>query len=152
MHLETEVTVMKLMWIIALIFAILSVANGGFLLSKSLSRAMSVVLSTSLLISPALAEVDCQSDCYKNCLIAAPKSADYCQSSCTDYCSDPDREDGLSGSKSASKGETGIFGGSIDGTTIKDLPPKSPINFIDPALSTKYGISKSRIDSSSRHK
>jgi len=102
----------------------------------------------------SLAAPDCQQDCYKNCLIAAPGSKDYCQSTCVEYCDDPEREDGLSGSKGSSKGETGIFGGSVDsilGTTTIDLPPKS-INFIDPVLSTKYGASSSRIDSSMRHK
>lgn len=41
------------------------------------------------------------------------------------------RQDGLSGSVDATKGETGLFGGSIDGTVVygEDKPPKafSPI-------------------------
>ena len=44
---------------------------------------------------------------------------------CTEYCAQTDRQDGLSGSVDASKGETGIFGGTIDGTVRKgdDKPP-----------------------------
>ena len=120
-------------------------------------RAMRTAAVASTLLlggGKSFAAPDCQQDCYKNCLIAAPGYKDYCQSTCVEYCDDPEREDGLSGSKSASKGETGLFGGSVDsilGTTTNDLPPKS-INFIDPALSTKYGASSSRIDSSMRHK
>ena len=42
-----------------------------------------------------------------------------------DYCAQTDRQDGLSGSIDASKGETGLFGGSIDGTVRRgdDKPP-----------------------------
>ena len=132
-----------------------SAATAGSLGSwDAVRRALAVAATASaLLLSPmvTLAVVDCQSDCVKNCLIAAPGSADYCKSSCTDYCEDPEREDGLSGSKSASKGETGIFGGSIDGTTVKDLPPRSPVNFIDPQLSSAYGKSKSRMSAAALH-
>ena len=37
------------------------------------------------------------------------------------------RQDGLSGSLDATKGETGLFGGSIDGTVVygEDKPPKA---------------------------
>lgn len=37
------------------------------------------------------------------------------------------RQDGLSGSVDATKGETGLFGGSIDGTVVygEDKPPKA---------------------------
>lgn len=113
------------------------------------AAASTVVVVGLPLIS--LAAVDCQKDCVKNCLIAAPNSGEYCTSSCSEYCDDPDREDGLSGSKSAAKGETGLFGGSIDGTTIKDLPPKSPFSIIDPKLSSFYGISTQRMKSDALH-
>jgi hypothetical protein len=44
----------------------------------------------------------------------------------SDYCQQDDREDGLSGSVSSKGGETGLFGGSIDGTVTRqdDQPPK----------------------------
>ena len=125
--------------------------------SAQLQQAARACLAGLLLgTQPVGAVVDCNSDCVKNCLLAAPGSADYCKASCKDYCDDDSREDGLSGSKGSSRGETGIFGGGgaelISGTPTRDLPPKTPFNFIDPALSTKYGASASRIDSNSRHK
>jgi len=80
----------------------------------------------SPLLKQSFAAIDCNSDCFKNCAKAAPGSTDYCKESCQEYCSQDDREDGLSGSVSARKGETGIFGGSIDGTVTKqsDRPPR----------------------------
>lgn len=69
------------------------------------------------------AVTDCKKDCFKNCLIAAPGSRDYCTTSCDEYCQQDDRHDGLSGSIDAKNGETGIFGGSIDGTVVNDRPP-----------------------------
>ena len=109
-------------------------------------------VAAALLINMAgvQAAVDCQSDCFKNCALAAPGSRDYCVSTCEDYCADPERQDGLSGSKDGSRGETGLFGGSIDATTIEDRPPQGP-SFIDPALARKYGISPQRVSSTSRH-
>jgi hypothetical protein len=58
----------------------------------------------------ANAVTDCFQDCYKNCQIVAPKDTEYCNNNCRDYCDQPDRADGLSGSVSAEKGETGILG------------------------------------------
>jgi hypothetical protein len=58
----------------------------------------------------AVAVTDCFQDCYKNCRIVAPKDTEYCNNNCRDYCDQPDRADGLSGSVSAEKGETGILG------------------------------------------
>jgi hypothetical protein len=78
---------------------------------------------TSELVS---AKPDCYSDCNKNCKLIAPKDDIYCQESCTEYCSQEDRQDGLSGSMSAEKGEVGILGGSFGtGTVVKgqDKPP-----------------------------
>ena len=75
--------------------------------------------------SPAFAAIDCNEDCVSNCNRVAPGSRDYCKVTCTEYCAQTDRQDGLSGSIDASKGETGIFGGSIDGTVRRgdDRPP-----------------------------
>ena len=77
-------------------------------------------------IDNARAAIDCNSDCFSNCARVAPGSGGYCKELCTDYCDQPDRQDGLSGSIDSSKGETGIFGGSIDGTVTRsqDRPPK----------------------------
>jgi len=105
----------------------------------------SLVSLSFLSVTPALAVVDCKLDCTKNCLIAAPGSKEYCNESCNEYCADTERQDGLSGSKDATKGETGIFGGSIDPTTTRDLPPKLPFALIPEDLSRAYGISKSRM-------
>ena len=113
------------------------------------------LVNAGLPSSSVLAVVDCQTDCYKNCLLAAPQSQEYCKLSCTDYCADPDREDGLSGSKSNKEGEQGIFGGTVDsiiGTTVVDRPPSSPFNLIDPKLSSQYGKSASRVSAEARHK
>lgn len=134
------------------LISLLGAAQGWGLAGSAWTRraVASAIVAIGLPLS-SLAAVDCQKDCVKNCLIAAPNSGEYCTSSCSDYCEDPEREDGLSGSKSAAKGETGIFGGSIDGTTIKDLPPKSPFTIIDPKLSSFYGISQQRMSSESLH-
>ena len=58
----------------------------------------------------------------------APGSVEYCKTSCVEYCKQDDRHDGLSGSLDASNGETGIFGGSIDGTATRDQD-RPPILF-----------------------
>ena len=71
----------------------------------------------------ANAITDCKKDCVFNCVKQAPGSQDYCVMSCNDYCDQDDRHDGLSGSIDAKNGETGIFGGSIDGTVVRDRPP-----------------------------
>ena len=100
------------------------------------------VLLLGVNLAPALAVTDCNKDCLKNCMKVAPGSKDYCVESCLEYCAQPDRTDGLSGSVSASGGETGIFGGSIDGTVTQgdDRPPQG-INVIPKDVlkaSTKY--------------
>ena len=78
-----------------------------------------------VLVPPVHAVIDCNQDCVSNCNRVAPGSQDYCKTTCTEYCAQTDRQDGLSGSVDASKGETGIFGGSIDGTVRRgdDKPP-----------------------------
>jgi hypothetical protein len=75
---------------------------------------------------PVYAKPDCYADCYKNCKVLAPKDDAYCSESCVEYCSQDDRQDGLSGSVGAEKGEVGILGGSFGtGTVVKgqDVPP-----------------------------
>ena len=79
-----------------------------------------------LIPTAASAKPDCYTDCLKNCKSIAPNNMDYCQNSCIEYCQQPDREDGLSGSVSAVKGETGILGGSFGQGTVpkgEDKPP-----------------------------
>lgn len=85
----------------------------------------SATLISIMPFSPAFAAIDCNNDCYSNCARVAPGSEAYCKTTCIEYCDQPDRQDGLSGSKDASKGETGMFGGSIDGTVTRgnDRPP-----------------------------
>ena len=99
--------------------------------SKGVIRAGSILSTATLaatwLASPAqAAKPDCYTDCFANCRAVAPKDLDYCRDSCLDYCQQPDREDGLSGSVSAAKGETGILGGSFGQGTVpkgQDKPP-----------------------------
>ena len=120
-----------------------------------LSRHLHVPVALLIGARAAFGVVDCKLDCEKNCLLAAPGSREYCVESCKDYCEQPDREDGLSGSVSGAKGETGIFGGGglelLEGTPVIDRPPRGP-QFIDSALSRQYGASSSRINAESRHK
>merc|ERR1712071_639799 len=95
------------------------------------------VVSNAVLLSfwissspPADAAVDCFKDCFKNCKILAPKDPAYCTDNCKDYCDQPDREDGLSGSISSAKGETGILG---TNTVVKgeDKPPSFNLPGLD---------------------
>ena len=91
-------------------------------LRRNVGLALTIV-SIGQFSQDAVAKTDCKQDCVYNCVKAAPGSKDYCIMSCTDYCDQDDRHDGLSGSIDATKGETGIFGGSIDGTVVRDRPP-----------------------------
>ena len=86
---------------------------------------LSISASMTLLPSVTVAAIDCNKDCVKSCVKVAPGSTDYCVESCRSYCNQDDRQDGLSGSVDASRGETGLFGGSIDGTVTQgdDKPP-----------------------------
>jgi hypothetical protein len=70
------------------------------------------------------------SDCLKNCNVLAPKDPAYCKENCDSYCAQEDREDGLSGSVSSSRGETGILG---FGTVVKgeDKPPSISLPGLD---------------------
>ena len=96
---------------------------------------VAVGIGLAALTTPVLAATDCNIDCFKNCVRVAPGSKAYCDESCSDYCAQPDRTDGLSGSKDASGGETGIFGGSIDGTvTAGDDKPPAGVKIIPDAM------------------
>lgn len=87
---------------------------------------------SAVVLAPKIshAATDCFQDCIKNCLLVAPKDKAYCTDNCRDYCDQPDREDGLSGSLSAEKGETGILG---FGTVPKgeDKPPEIRLPGLD---------------------
>lgn len=91
--------------------------------------AISVAVGFSLGLENVKAAIDCNGDCFSNCARVAPGSNEYCKSLCSEYCDQPDRQDGLSGSIDATRGETGIFGGSIDGTVTRgqDKPPSIQI-------------------------
>ena len=114
--------------LMTLIFQSKSSLSLSLSLSKAQRNCMLKTLATTLVftnINLANAVIDCNQDCVKNCIVAAPGSIEYCRSSCNDYCNQDDRHDGLSGSLDAKNGETGLFGGSIDGTVTRqdDKPP-----------------------------
>jgi len=83
-----------------------------------------LLMSTAILpgTANAFGEPDCLTDCLKNCRLIAPKDTAYCNENCQAYCAQTDRQDGLSGSVSSTKGEMGIMGTS---TKVKgdDKPP-----------------------------
>ncbi|GMI11560.1 hypothetical protein TrLO_g7495 [Triparma laevis f. longispina] len=98
----------------------------------------SFLTTATITLAPTIAsakQADCMQDCVKNCRILAPNdTSGYCESSCKEYCEDPEREDGLSGSKSSDKGEYGILGGGFgQGTVTKgeDKPPSVKLPFLD---------------------
>jgi hypothetical protein len=95
--------------------------------SQWIRTSISAATCAAVLVpAPASAKPDCYTDCLKNCKTIAPNNMDYCQNSCIEYCQQPDREDGLSGSVSAVKGETGILGGTFGQGTVpkgEDKPP-----------------------------
>ena len=110
--------------------------NISHLINRVTSLATIVAVATTISsISPVNAAIDCNSNCYENCALVAPGSTAYCKSSCNEYCAQDDRHDGLSGSVDATDGETGIFGGSIDGTVTRgqDRPPLG-INIIPKSM------------------
>lgn len=94
--------------------------------SSVFSAATGAAVWSAAPATSSAAKPDCYTDCFQNCQALAPKDLDYCRVSCLDYCQQPDREDGLSGSVSAAKGETGILGGSFGQGTVpkgQDKPP-----------------------------
>ena len=75
----------------------------------------------------ALAGADCIKDCTTNCnRVSGGKNDAYCGVQCEDYCGQTDREDGLSGSVSSSKGYLGWSSPLRLGSTVEygeDRPP-----------------------------
>jgi len=95
---------------------------------------MAAASSLSLVPSAAQAAADCYSDCFKNCKTIVPKDLAYCQENCKEYCAQDDRNDGLSGAVSASRGETGILGGTFGQGTVpkgEDKPPSIKLPGLD---------------------
>lgn len=95
-----------------------------------------LLIASSLTQFPtqASAKADCFADCLKNCKAIVPKDLAYCNEECTEYCSQPDRQDGLSGSVSSDKGEVGILGGTFGTGTVvtgEDKPPSIRIPGLD---------------------
>lgn len=130
------------MSLVVLLVLCLLVQTAAFGLSNKFIKSVisSAIISCTIpFVSNSNAVIDCKLDCVKNCVRVAPGSGEYCKTSCTDYCEQPDREDGLSGSISSKNGETGLFGGSIDGTVTRqdDKPPKG-VNII-PSSMLKVG-------------
>ena len=107
-------------------------------MNRWVATSVTAAIFQSGLLMPIVsnAAIDCQSDCFQNCYKVAPGSKDYCVSSCNEYCGQDDRTDGLSDSISSSGGETGIFGGSIDGTVTRqaDQPPLKGLNIIPSSM------------------
>lgn len=99
-----------------------SCSNRRSLLLSSSKATFMMIASGLTLPLQANAATDCLKDCVKECKAIAPKDPVYCDESCREYCAQEDRNDGLSGSKSSTGGETGILGTS---TVIKgeDKPP-----------------------------
>lgn len=125
------------MWTLHLctIMSLAAVAYSSWIQSEALSQrpihqqrraflTSGIISVSATLAAPSISQAttDCFQDCFKNCLLVAPKDKGYCTDNCRDYCDQPDREDGLSGSVSSVKGETGILG---FGTVPKgeDKPP-----------------------------
>eukprot|EP00586_Coscinodiscus_wailesii_P016686 CAMPEP_0172500858 /NCGR_PEP_ID=MMETSP1066-20121228/143952_1 /TAXON_ID=671091 /ORGANISM="Coscinodiscus wailesii, Strain CCMP2513" /LENGTH=177 /DNA_ID=CAMNT_0013275339 /DNA_START=120 /DNA_END=653 /DNA_ORIENTATION=- len=102
--------------------AVVPPSGESVLTRRRFGAAMSVLAGVTPLVPAANAAPDCMKDCLKNCKEIAPKDTAYCLDNCKSYCDQPDREDGLSGSKSSAKGETGILGTT---TVVKgeDRPP-----------------------------
>lgn len=85
-------------------------------------------------VAPAWAAADCLVDCLRNCKLLAPKDGAYCQDNCEAYCAQEDRNDGLSGSVSASGGEVGLLGGTFGSGTVpkgQDRPPAIKLPGLD---------------------
>jgi hypothetical protein len=99
-----------------------------------MATALVVVAVVVPATSASARQADCFADCFKNCKAIAPQNPAYCQSECRDYCDQPDRQDGLSGSVSAERGEVGILGGTFGtGTVVKgqDKPPSIQLPGLD---------------------
>jgi len=117
------------------------------LIAQCVTGVTTVATVASVVFHPtsASAKPDCFTDCFKNCKIVAPKDLDYCKDSCIEYCEQPDREDGLSGSISSNKGETGILGGTFGQGTVPKGEDKPPTLIQIPGLDFKSDSGKKLI-------
>lgn len=112
---------------------------------RSLFRQCAASAATAAFLPVAAANAaDCFADCFKNCKTIAPKDLDYCKGNCQDYCEQPDRNDGLSGSVSASGGEVGLLGGTFGQGTVPKGEDKPPA-FALPGLDFSSGAGKKLI-------
>ena len=109
--------------------------------------AAAIISTTTLVGGPtvASAKADCFTDCFQNCKKVAPQNLDYCKESCQEYCDQPDRQDGLSGSVSADRGEVGILGGSFGQGTVPKGADKPPTLLQLPGLDFKSESGKKLI-------
>jgi len=111
------------------------------------TAAIITTTTTTLVGGPtvASAKADCFTDCFQNCKKLAPQNLDYCKESCQEYCDQPDRQDGLSGSVSADRGEVGILGGSFGQGTVPKGADKPPTLLQIPGLDFKSDSGKKLI-------
>ena len=118
---------------ISLTFLVSLFSVAGALSIAPLSRRNAIFTGISFVFGTPLCAVaapDCIADCIKSCKQIAPKDPGYCMENCQAYCEQPDRADGLSGSVSSEKGETGILGFT---TVVKgdDKPPQVNLPGLD---------------------
>lgn len=93
----------------------------------ALKRRHAIIGALLSIPTQALAGADCIKDCTTNCnRVSGGKNDAYCGVQCEDYCGQTDREDGLSGSVSSSKGYLGWSSPLRLGSTVEygeDRPP-----------------------------
>jgi hypothetical protein len=118
------------LFLVSLVFSVQALSNNLPVAKKGdglFSRRAALLTTGQVMIGgavavatplPAFAEPECFKDCFKNCKLIAPKDPDYCLATCKEYCEQDDRNDGLSGSVSATSGEVGILGGSFGQGTV----------------------------------
>ena len=94
---------------------------------RALKRRHAIIGALLFIPAQALAGADCIKDCTTNCnRVSGGKNDAYCGVQCEDYCGQTDREDGLSGSVSSSKGYLGWSSPLRLGSTVEygeDRPP-----------------------------
>ena len=94
---------------------------------ESQARRHAIIGALLSIPTQALAGADCIKDCTTNCnRVSGGKNDAYCGVQCEDYCGQTDREDGLSGSVSSSKGYLGWSSPLRLGNTVEygeDRPP-----------------------------
>ena len=94
---------------------------------RALKRRHAIIGALLFIPAQALAGADCIKDCTTNCnRVSGGKNDAYCGVQCDAYCGQTDREDGLSGSVSSSKGYLGWSSPLRLGSTVEygeDRPP-----------------------------